>query len=95
MEISMNAHQKRLWQKMLKLIEEFRNSQIPFTYLTNELAGAFEAADFKNEQFYKQWIDLWFPLEEFSAIEGDDVNINRVMPFIDEIEEFLLGQKLS
>ena len=84
-------HQRRIWQQMLQIIEDYLSEKILYAEMVGNLEGALDAGDFKDENIREKWYDLWTPLEIFRATEGDvneaDVkkNISKMQNFLEEV----------
>jgi len=84
-----NEYQNRLWHNMITLIENFRKGKIQYSNLVYGLEGAFDAGEFENEIFVKQWYDYWTPLEILSATKGDDTTLEDLGENLSAMEIFL------
>lgn len=85
----MNEHQLRLIKRMWLFLSSYEDGTISFPQLVGELECAFYAGEFKDEIFSNKWYELWGPLEDFNAVEGNNVNKNEVHRFIKEFKDFL------
>ena len=77
-----SEHQSRLLCDMLKLIEDFQKGNIQYFKLVYGLEGILDAGEFEDKNFINQWYDLWVPLEEFAAVEGNHTTRKDVDKFL-------------
>ncbi|WP_379092762.1 hypothetical protein [Pedobacter sp. UC225_65] len=88
----MNEHQSRLWNRMLKSINDFREGNLHYFDLIGELEGALHAGEFKDQELIEQWYEYWAPLEILNATKGDSVTIENADKYLLEMEVFLKGK---
>lgn len=81
-------HQRRLWQQMLQIIEDYLSKKILFSEMVGNLEGALDAGDFKDANIREKWYDLWTPLE-ISRATGEDSNGPDVQKNIFKMKNFL------
>ena len=87
----LNDHQKRLWQHMIDLIDDFLNEKNnDFVMLVGSLEGALDAAGIANHALIKNWYDFWAPLEMRCAIEGNQVNKEKATQELCSMRNFLI-----
>jgi len=84
-----NELQSRLWNNMLKTIEDFRNGKIQYYDLVYELEGALDAGEFRDKELIKRWYDHWTPLEILSAKKGNNSTIDDANEYLVVMEEYL------
>ena len=84
-----NELQLRLWNDMLKAIEDFRDGKIKYFDLVYGLEGALDAGEFRDKSLVEQWYDYWIPLEILSATKGNSTTIYDVNKHLLVMEEFL------
>jgi len=84
-----NEHQSKLWNSMLKFINDFRKGELGYFDLVGKLEGALYAGEFKDEELIKQWYNFWTPLEIWNATKGNSVTIEEVDQGLYDMESFL------
>lgn len=87
--LEMNEHQRRLWSRMTDLTQDFHEGRKQFGALVSELAGAFEAAEFRDPALVSRWYEVWTPLEIRSAVQGDAVDLSMARGELAKLEELL------
>ncbi len=90
-KIEMNDHQRRLWERMLKTIESYRDGAMSLPQLVGELEGALDAGDFRDDALVNRFYDFWGPLEITNAVKGD-ASYNEVAKDVEAMQGFLLEQ---
>lgn len=83
-----NEYQYKLWCKMLSFIRAFHNGELSYWDLVYSLEGALNAGEFKNEGIIEEWYDYWTPLENWSAIKGNNVTVEDVKQNLSDMESF-------
>lgn len=86
----MNAHQHRLWSRMLRVIDKFRDGTISFPQLVGELEGAVDAGEFRDSALVERFYDIWEPLEITNAVRGDTTTYAEVATDVAAMQDFLL-----
>lgn len=89
----MNEHQRRLWQRMIDLIQNYIDGQDKdFCGIVGVLEGALDASEIEDISLIEQWYDYWTPLEVRRAVEGNNVNkfnaldeLNKMKTFLDSV----------
>ena len=84
-----NELQSRLWNNMLKAIEDFKNGKIKYFDLVYELEGALDAGEFRDKSLTEQWYHFWTPLEILYATKGNTTTIDDANKYLLAMEEFL------
>lgn len=91
--MKMTEHQRRLWQSMIGLIQEYLDGRTDdFCTLVGKLEGALEASELKNGEIINQWYEFWAPLEIRRAIEGNNVNKAKAGEELTAMKLFLLSK---
>lgn len=85
----MNDHQHRLWLRMLKMIERYREGAISLPQLVGELEGAMDAGEFREATLVDRFYGFWGPLEITHAVKGD-ATYEEVAKDVQAMENFLL-----
>lgn len=86
-----NDHQLRLWNSMLKLIEDYLKEKMTFPQLVESLEEILQAGEFKDEAMIKEWYNFWGPLEIYRAIKadrGEPVKREEIMKDIEAMKQF-------
>lgn len=86
---ALGDHQSRLWQRMLQLIEDFRQGKVSYYDFVGALEGALDAGEFKDKDLIDRWYDLWTPLETVRAQCGNGVNVESVEHYVSDMEAYL------
>jgi hypothetical protein len=86
----MNEHQKRLWQHMIDVIENYldKNNE-NFHDVVGELEGALDASEIKNSELISEWYDYWTPLEVWRATDSQDDDKEGVIDALQRMKTFL------
>lgn len=90
--IKFNELQKRVWNRMLRHISEYKNGEIPFSILVGSLEGELEAGEFDDKELIANWYDIWGKLETANAVALEKrrkVSKESVEKTIQEMENFL------
>ncbi len=90
-----NEHQSRLWRRMLKFIEDFREGKMQYFNLVYELEGALDAGEFKDKELIEKWYDFWMPFEILYATKGNSVTLEDVRQDLLDMESFLKSIPLA
>jgi hypothetical protein len=92
----MTDHQKRLWQSMADLIQNYLDGKNEdFFLLVGKLEGALDASDIKDDILINQWYDFWTPLEIRRSIEGNNIDKQKAIEELTRMKGFLLKNKLK
>ena len=91
----MDEHQHRLWLRMLKTIERYREAAISLPQLVGELEGAFDAGEFRNAALAERFYDLWQPLEITNAVKGNTVTYQEIVRDVEAMQNFLLEHLIT
>ncbi len=92
--MNMNQHQNALWQKMIDLIQSYMDGKSnDFFSLVGQLEGALDASELNDQNLVEQWYNYWTPLETRRAIQGNNVDRQKVFEELKEMKEFLLRTK--
>lgn len=90
----MTDHQKRLWQSMIDSIQLYLDGQTEDFYnLVGKLEGTLDAADIKDDALINQWYNYWTPLEIRRAVDGNNIDKQKVEKELIEMKEFLLKNR--
>jgi hypothetical protein len=86
----MNEHQKRLWQHMIDVIENYldKNNE-NFHDVVGGLEGALDASEIKNSELINEWYDYWTPLEIWRATDSQDSDKEGVIDALQKMKTFL------
>jgi hypothetical protein len=84
------AHQQRILRKMLELIASYEQSGIILSQLVDELEAAVNAGEFREQDFVRQWYELWAPLEITRAVKHSDATEMDVKNDLKVLRAFLL-----
>ena len=87
-----NEHQLRLWDNMIKFIDEYTENKINFSQLVSNLRGALQAGEFKGEELIKKWYEFWGALEIYNAVSlenGEIVKKEEVIKDIQKMRKYL------
>lgn len=87
--IKMEHHQRRLWIRMIDLIEKYREEEVRFSRLVSKLERTMDAIAPESQELVEQWYDLWQPLEIQNAVEGDEVSRDQVSEELEKLESFV------
>ena len=85
--------QRLLFARMMRLLEDFHEGQIPFHVLVYRLDSAMEIADFHEPSVQGRWQEVWEPLYEIDKkmnCENQCVDFSEVAPLIEKFAEFLI-----
>lgn len=89
--MKMTDHQKRLWQSMADLIQNYLDQKTnDFSGLVSKLEGALDASDIKDDELVNEWYDFWTPLEIRRSIEKNDVNKEKAIEELIKMKKFML-----
>jgi hypothetical protein len=86
----MNEHQRRLWSRMVELIESYREGAMGYGDMVGQLEGTLDAGEFRDEELVREWYTFWGSLEEIRALQGQDVTENEVGEHLDSMRRFLV-----
>ena len=89
----MSEQQYRLWQDIIKTIDNFLANKIDFQLLVTSLEPPLDAAPIKDKEFLHEWYELWEPLEIKNAVDLDKGVVTKqedVKENIDTIKRFFL-----
>jgi hypothetical protein len=90
----MNDHQKRLWQAMIDLVQDYLNGKTEdFCGVVGKLEGALDAANIKDPVLINRWYDFWTPLEIRRAVEGNNAKKEEVIHEFSVMKEFLENEQ--
>lgn len=82
----LNEHQLRLWNSMIKFIDDYLKGDITFSQLVSSLEGSLGAGEFKNQNLIKEWYRLWTPLEIYKAVKLDKAEPMRKEDITKDVE---------
>ena len=91
----MNEHQHRLWLRMLRAIERYRDGAINLSSLVGELQGALDAGEFRDVALTDQFYDFWSPLEIDNAVLGGEGKYEETRKEVDAMQRFLLEHLIT
>jgi polysaccharide pyruvyl transferase WcaK-like protein len=92
--MKMTDHQKRLWQSMIDIIQDFVDRKNDdFCSLVGKLEGALDASDIKDDILINQWYDFWTPLEIRRSIEENNIDKRKAIEELEKMKKFLLKNK--
>ncbi len=87
----MNAHQDKLWENMIGLIDSNLNDENQGFYrIVGKLEGALDASEIKDSNLINQWYDFWTPLETRRAVEGNQPNKEKGIEELKVMKSFLV-----
>ena len=85
----MNAHQKRLWQRMISSLETYKARGVGFSRMVDDLEGFLDAGEFHDKILVSDWYDRWGDLETWRAADGDEVRFPDVAGALAAMLDFL------
>jgi hypothetical protein len=92
--MKMTNHQKRLWESMIDEIQHYLDGETEDFYgLVGRLEGALDASDIKDNLLINQWYDFWTPLEARRSIVGNNVDKQKAIEELTNMQRFLLKNK--
>jgi|SRR5882672_11269553 len=94
-KVQMNEHQHRLWLRMLKMIERYREGAISLPQLVGELEGALDAGEFRDPALIDRFYDFWGPLEITNAVKDDTATYEEVAKDVEAMQNFLLEHLIT
>jgi hypothetical protein len=88
----MNEHQQKLWQKMIDLIQSYLDGQTnDFCNVVGKLEGALDASEITDNEIIEQWYNVWTPLEIRRAVDGNNIDKQKVSADLDKMKKFLVS----
>ena len=61
--MQLTEHDKKLWNAMAVLCDQFLNGEIDLQSLVSGLQGRLDAGDFRDKELRDRWYSFWLPLE--------------------------------
>jgi polysaccharide pyruvyl transferase WcaK-like protein len=85
----MNAHQQRLWERMITVIDEYKAKRTGFSTMVGELEGSLDAGEFRDQALVDEWYRHWTDLEVIRATAGDSAGYTDVSEAVETMQQFL------
>jgi hypothetical protein len=84
-----NAHQRRLWERMITVIDEYKVKGTGFSTMVGELEGNLDAGEFRDQALVDEWYRHWTDLEVIRATAGDSAGFRDVSEAVETMQQFL------
>lgn len=75
---------------MIKLIDEYFENKVTFSYLVPSLEGLLDSSEIKDKEVVKEWYDFWTPLEIINAETEISVSKEEKEKTAQEMKKYLL-----
>lgn len=85
----LSEQQRRLWTRMIHIVDEIDQGKLAFTRGVEQLEATLDAADIQDSQVVRGWYDLWTPLEEYRAQDANNVDMELVRPHLAALRRLL------
>jgi len=92
---TVNSRQRRLWERMINTIDDYKKHAIGFSGMVGALEGGLDAGEFADRELNDAFYEHWRNLETVRSAAADDtIRYADVSDVVDAMEQFL-KQELS
>lgn len=88
----MSEHQRRMWKRMIDLIDDYQRGATGFAQMVGALEGALDAGEFADSSLVGGWYTYWTQLETWRASGDPNVTYAEVSKPVQDMRNYLERQ---